>query len=142
MAAKFICPACWHSVDFADDWVGKTVKCMECHARGPVTLVPGIVTTLQETTDIRVAVSVEPAQAQPTPLPAQQPLPRRTHVSEDPKPPAVIDLRHRAGILLVVMSPLPWLVVLNLEVPAGVWCFVSAPCFAVSALLVSVGRVR
>jgi hypothetical protein len=60
MTAKFICPACWHSVDFADDWVGKTVKCPECHARGPVTLVPGIITTCQETTDMRVAASVEP----------------------------------------------------------------------------------
>jgi hypothetical protein len=60
MAAKFICPACWHSADFADDRVGKTVKCPECHARGPVTPVPGIVTTLQDATDMRVAASVEP----------------------------------------------------------------------------------
>jgi hypothetical protein len=53
-----------------------------------------------------------------------------------------MNLWHRAGILLVVMSPLPWLVALNLEVPAGVWCLASATCFAVGALLVSVGRVR
>jgi hypothetical protein len=66
MATKFICPACWHSRDFADDWAGKTVKCPECHARGPVTLVPGIVTTYQETTDVMVAASAEPPQSQPT----------------------------------------------------------------------------
>ena len=142
MAAKFICPACWHAVDFADDWVGKTVKCPECHARGPVTVVPGIFTTLQEAIDVRVAASVEPQQSQPTPVPAPQPLPRHTHATEDPKPPAVMNRWHKAGILLVVMRPLPWLVALNLEVPAGVWCLASATCFAVDAPLESVGRVR
>ena len=84
MAAKFVCPACWHAVDFADDWVGKTVKCPECHARGLVTLVPGIVTTLQEATDVMGAALVGPSKARPTPLAAQQPLPRRTHVTEGP----------------------------------------------------------
>jgi hypothetical protein len=138
MAAKFICPACWHAVDFADDWVGKTAKCPECHARGPVTLVPDIVTTSQETTDLRVAASVEPPQSQPPP-PAQQPPARRAHATEDPKPPAVMNRWHRAGILVVMMSPLPWLVALNLEVPAGVWCLASATCFAVGGLLVLVG---
>jgi hypothetical protein len=130
MAAKFICPACWHAVDFADDWVGTTVKCPECHARGPVTLVPATVTTLQETTDMMVAASVEPPESPPTPLPAQQPLPRRTHGTENRKLPAVMNRWHRAGILLVVMSPLPWLVALNLEVPAGDWYLASATCCA------------
>jgi hypothetical protein len=135
MAAKFICPACWHSEDFADEWVGHTVKCQHCHARGSVTLVPDAVAAFRPTTDTALAASVE----RPEPLPARQPEPRHTHVTEDPKPRTDVNLWHIAGILLVLVSPLPWLLALNFEVRAGGWCVASATCLVIGAVLLAIG---
>jgi DNA-directed RNA polymerase subunit RPC12/RpoP len=138
MSAKFICPACWHSVDFTDDWVGKTVKCQECHARRVVTQVLDTVTRSQEMTE---PVAAAPSESRPEMPPVHSPELRGPRVTADPSLVATINLWHIVGILLLVMSPLPWLLALCLEVPAGGWLVASATCFAIGAFLALVGML-
>jgi hypothetical protein len=145
MPARFICPACWHYLDCDESWIGKSMKCPQCHTGGKVIqAVPNKEEDVQE-----VPKGYPPPMPQPSPPPMATTRPdEQPEVSRnrqalrrtlEPDPNQEHNIAWWLGIICLVLSAMP--VMGAILVPDAIMLFGGVSCvlFVLALLLLVLG---